>query len=92
MQAMFSSEERYADLTIFFDTENEKNHICSIAHSMLNEMDNIEASIFVKSFEEDIQGEVHIEFADDYDKEAGHFIDEISKKLSLEFIMCDIID
>jgi len=87
---MFCSEERYADLVIFFDTEKEREQICTVANSILKTMDNIEASIFVKSFEEDIQGEVHIEFADDYDKEAGHFIDEISKQLLLEFIMCDI--
>lgn len=89
MEAMFCSEERYSSLTIYFKSKEEKRSVCDFMDELIPQYD-IKPNIMIKPLTKEKNGEITIEFHDDYNQEAHPIIEELSKSLHLQFLPCTI--
>lgn len=84
MKAFFCSEERHAEVSILCSSEDKYSLACQISSTVLNDL-GFQPDILVKRCHGELGGELSIEFPDDYDRNAGKFIEAVSQKLDLSF-------
>lgn len=87
MEAMFCTEERYAALTIYFDSTAQKKTICDTMDELLPRYD-LSPEIAIKPVGKERRGELTVEFHDDYNRDAEPLVEELTRRLSLTFVPC----
>jgi hypothetical protein len=88
IKAYYRQEERYIGLSLEFCKDNDS---CRI--DILNKIEELKKELKMTPdvFENNQRNSVYVEFGDDYDKDAGEFLEALLKKLDIEKCEdCDI--
>lgn len=86
IKGYYRQEERYIGLNLAFVDDSDKAKILQAIEDLKSKYENL-PNIFESK--KDNGGGIYIEFNDDYDKEAGEYLEELLHKLN---IVCECDD